>query len=726
MKKLTAIFLIVILCLSLCVGLTGCDKPSVAVKSVLDINSSFAGTRTVTVIYPPSTDIEALNQRLVEDSPAADIDGAEFSYIGVQEEGFCFELSLNFANKEKYEEIISSLIGRNAEVFLSQKNTTLTKGTRMAEDFDVSELIAWIVRDTAAEKATSGMGFSYNSNLVRIANQEYKTGSAVEVNDCKGSRISTISIKTSNDKEGSFNRTFTFTLPNDTYLHDREAIEQYFLTNTSPDAKYSGWTPEGSNMVYTVIYEGLDRENLVKLTAMLLDTDSVDIFYGDRDNASTPLSEGMAYEESLDTFSFIGPDDGFPKLEYAYSLPTSTTHGDGSVFEDGKWVTKGAWEEGVYKLSLDTGAVRVRVPDGIQYAINGINFYLTSLGNARFRRTTDFLYSKTDGHDGMTYANSYFLKKGADSTVTEDEDNLICRVTCEGTTKEITDMLVKLFGSGNFMAYRSREGLMALTVKTELSDYVNLGYMLNSGNANRPMTYFVSSEGGENIVSVSVDGAETAYVGRGASSLPIKNGTATVEYYGNIPITSHIVIYILVGVSLLGLTSVVAIMLVKPKRRRKPAPDPLNNPEAFTDLPFDDNDRLDKAEKVDYSDDSEDEKPAALDQTTTFSIFELGALARNKKYVDEINREVEERIRQDNLQNRKNDIRAKELEDLSRKVYGDGSDEDEPEADTSDVPEIVESSAEPEPQPAPAEQSETDNIESDTDSEVTTDEADSL
>ena len=213
MKKLTAIFLIVILCLSLCVGLTGCDKPSVAVKSVLDINSSFAGTRTVTVIYPPSTDIEALNQRLVEDSPAADIDGAEFSYIGVQEEGFCFELSLNFANKEKYEEIISSLIGRNAEVFLSQKNTTLTKGTRMAEDFDVSELIAWIVRDTAAEKATSGMGFSYHSNLVRIANQEYETGSTVEVNDCKGSRISTISIKTSNDKEGSFNRTFTFTLP---------------------------------------------------------------------------------------------------------------------------------------------------------------------------------------------------------------------------------------------------------------------------------------------------------------------------------------------------------------------------------------------------------------------------------------------------------------------------------------------------------------------------------
>ena len=102
MKRLTAIFLIMILCLSLCVGLTGCDKPSVAVKSVLDINGSFSGKRTVTVVYPSSVNIEALNQKLVEDSPTADIDGAEFSYIGVQEEGFCFELSLNFENKQKY------------------------------------------------------------------------------------------------------------------------------------------------------------------------------------------------------------------------------------------------------------------------------------------------------------------------------------------------------------------------------------------------------------------------------------------------------------------------------------------------------------------------------------------------------------------------------------------------------------------------------------------------
>ena len=693
MKRLLSIVSVVLLCLVMCMGLSACEQPAVTVTSETDINSSFAGSRTVGIVYPLSANIDVLRDKLVENSPAADIDGADFTYAGVEENGYRFELRLTFPNKTKYEEIVSALIGRSADVFLSQKNTTLTKGIRMAEDFDVSELISWVERDTDSEKETRNLRFDYPGCTVKIANQDYQTGSTVSINDCKGSPLNSISVKTSNDKEGSFDRTFTFTVPNETYNHDKQAIEQYFLANTSPDAKYSGWSSEGANMVYTVIYEGLDLDKLTEFTSMLLDTDSVEVFYGDKDNASTPLSEGKAFEESLDTFSFIGPDEGYPAFEYSYSLPTSTTHGDGSVFENGRWVSSGVWEEGVYKMSADTGAVKVRIPDGVQYSINGINFYLTSLGDSRFRRTTEFLYSKTDGYDGMKYASDYFASKGAVNETGENDDDLYCRVICEGSADEITPQLVNLFGSGNFMAYRRNEGILALTVKTELLDNVNLGYMLNAGNANRPMTYYVSSDGGENIVSISVDGSETAYAEHSASSLPIQNGVASVEYRGNIPIVSNIVIYLLIGISLLGLTAVICVMLVRPKRRRRPAPDPLNNPEAYLDTStgvqpkgFDDEMPQDDPE-------NSDEDTPSLAQTTTFSIFELNALSRNKKYVDEINKDIEERIQQDNLENRKNDIRAKQLEDLSRKVYGtsdpDAAPETEPAAQESQDPQTV-------------------------------------
>ena len=96
--------------------------------------------------------------------------------------------------------------------------------------------------------------------------------------------------------------------------------------------------------------------------------------------------------------------------------------------------------------------------------------------------------------------------------------------------------------------------------------------------------------------------------------------------------------------------------------------------------------------------DNSDEDTPSLAQTTTFSIFELNALSRNKKYVDEINKDIEERIQQDNLENRKNDIRAKQLEDLSRKVYGT--------SDPDAAPETEPAAQEPQTQPAPEAQQE--------------------
>lgn len=673
MKRFVALLMISLLSIALCLSLAGCDRPTVRVSSVLDIDAGFAGSRTVTAVYPLSADIDAIRETLEQDAPTGEIEGAEFRYVGVEEDGYYFELILSFDDKAAYEEQVGALIGRHASAFLSRKNTALTRGTRMAEDFDVSELIAWVARDTAAADATKDLAFDYSDNTVQIGGDIYLTDSTVSINDCEGSRINSVSLKTSNDKEGHYDRTFSFSVPNETYIKDQEEIERYFTTNTSQDAQYAGWSAEGSNMIYTVIYEQLDLDQLTEVTAMLLDTDSAAIFYGDRDNSSTPLSEGLTFEESLDTFSFIGADNGFPPLRYAYSLPTSTIHGDGSVLRDGRWKSDGSWEEGVYRVQLDDGAATVRIPDGMQYAINGINFYLESLGEERFRRTTEFLYSKTDGHDGMNYAYSFFLDRGAECEIGENDENLTCRVTCEGSTDEITAMLVKLFGSGNFMAYRQNEGFLALTVKTELTDYVNLGYMLNAFNANRPMTYYVSSDGGENIVSVSVDGAETAYTEHGASSLPVEGGVAVVEYHGNIPITSHIVIYIVSGTLLLALTAFICIMLLKPKKRRHAA-DPLNNPEAYV------------GEVKQEEDEGAEETPdaASLDQTTTFSIFELGALARNKKYVDEINKDIEARMHAQSLEDQKNDIRARELEEMSRKVYG--AEETAEQSDESETP----------------------------------------
>ncbi len=673
MKKLCSVLLLIILILSICAILSGCDKAKVAVSSVLSVDEHFRGTRTVTAIYPVSADIDAVKDEIIADDSTAGIPGASFSYSGVKEDGYYFELKLSFTDKTEYEKIVGSLIGRKTAVFLSRKNTKLTQGTRMAEDFDVSELIAWMVSDTAAAEQTKNLVFDYNVNTVQIGSDSYSTESTVSINDCTGSAINNILIKTMNHKSGSYDRTFAFNLPNATYSKDKDAIEAYFLSNTLPEAKYAGWSAEGSDMVYTVIYEDMTVAKMADVTAKMLDTDSVSISYGDIDNASTPLSEGLTYEENLDSFSFVGENDSFPMIRYSYSLPLNTTYGEGSLFEDGRWVSAGTWENDLYTVELTNGTTQLRIPDGIQYQISGIDFSVVSLGNSRFRRTTELLYESNNGA-AADYALSYFKAKGVEnSAVNTTAQNIVCRVSFEGTTDEINSQLVNVFGSGNFMAYEQKKGTFDLSIKTELTDYVNLGYMLNSYNAERPMHYSVSSEGGENIVSLSVDGSETAFTDSNEGTMAIKGGCATVRYRGNIPVTVSIIIYITAGLVLLILTAFVAIKLIKPKKKR--VPDPLNNPEAvYTDASADDTDDVSGADTEDAS--SEDsgatapKKKVPLAQTTTFSIFELNALVRNKKYVDEINKDVEKRLHEQNLEEQKHDIRARELEEMSRKVYG--------------------------------------------------------
>lgn len=686
MKKLSVIFLVLILVLT-AFSLTGCEQAQVRVESVLNISTSpsFSGERTVTVAFPLSADIDAVKDEIVSSAPIDGVRGVTFEYIGVEETGYIFELKLAFSSKEEYISEVAAVIGRTPSIFLSEKNTVLTKGVRMTEDFSSENLVSW-VSAIAEASSENNFVFNYDVNTVTVDGAGFSTASATDVDSREGSPLTSISIDTANSKEGRYDRTVTFTVPNDTYNASKSALEEYFLTNTAPDASYFGWTAKGSNTEYTVIFHDLDIEKLNAYTAMLLDTASVDVFYGDRDNASTPLSEGLTFEESLDTFSFIGEDGAVP-LYYSYSLPTETTHGDGSVKTGGSWTTFGTWSDGVYSADFSADSLTVRIPDGIQYFINGINFTLESQGEGTFRKTVEFLYSTTDGYDGMNYAAAFFRALGADVNTFETDSDLVCSVCAEGTAAEITDAMVRLFGSGNFMTYTQSTGTFSLSTKTALTDYINMGYMLNSANANRPMTYTVRSLSDENIISLSVDSSEIQYSDSKSDSLTvgITAGAGSVSYRGNIPILSRIIVYIILSVLLVAVAAIVSILLLR-KNKKKNATEKAPAPSSEERCPASPADAPAKESgegPADSAPEDETDSSSSLSQTTTFSILELGILSRNKDVVDEINRDIEERLEAERLEDMKKEIRAEELAEMERKVYGSGDDA-EPSKDGED------------------------------------------
>lgn len=646
MKRFISLLLAVLVLASMLI-LTGCTTDSAVVESVLEIDSSYKGHREITVKYPLDTNVEELAKKLEKENPLIDSKKSKFEYLGVSDDGYAFVMDIVFYSHDDYIKQVRSIVGREVSSFLAQPDTIFTKGTRMVEDFSVADLIKWMTDVASADENTKSFEYDYAVNTVSVNSKVFNTGSTVDISQREGKPINSITIETTNLKDGTYDRTITFSIPNQTYTDLLSSVKEYFKTNTSPDAQYCDFSSRGTSWEYKVIYKGITIEQLQLYTAMLLDEDDVSVFYGDKNNSSTPLSEGLVFEENLSTMSFIDHDSNSIEIEYKYALPTKTTHGDGSIYTGGAWKNQGVWSEGVYSVTADTDTFRVRIPDGIEYMINGMRFDLEVLGRDDFVRKTEFLYSKTQGLDGLNYAKNFFEDKGAMVETSEDADNLICTVICKGSSSKITDELVGYFGSGNFVAYETENSFLSLSEQTKLADYINISHILNSANANRPMTYTAHSSCSENINDLEYEGAQGDTADSDTEKLCVNviGGQGTVVYNGSIPDATNITILIVVLILMLLVVVGLIYFIVKKRNKNK-------------NSGYDENTDCDIKPKK------------------TFSLSKLFSDKTNKKLREEIDKDIQAKIEADRIESKAKELKQKELEQLNRMVYGDSKGED--------------------------------------------------
>ena len=571
MKKTISLILVTLVLLSM-LTLTACSSEKAVVESVLTLDSNYVGQRTITVKYPLDTHIDSLAKKLEAKNPLVDSEKSTFEYKGVGNDGYTFVMNIVFDSREDYISQMSQLVSRDVVSDMSQPESVLCSGTRMKEDFDVADIIRWMTDISENNEETEAVKYDYPVNTVSINGTVFNTDSTVDISQREGEGVDSISIETTNLKDGTFDRTVTFLVPNKTFTKLKGSIEPYFSSITPDSAQYSDWTNLGENWEYKVILKSLDIEKLSECTAMLLDTDKDTLFYGDRDNTSTPLTEGLVFEEEFNTFSFMNSKGDDVDLVYKYALPVKTTHGDGSVFVDSKWSAIGEWVDGVYSVNPDTDTFEIRVPDGIQYSINGIRMNLDVAGGNEFIRKTEFLYSKSNGMDGVLYARNFFENKGAVVETDEDDENLICRVVLSGDSQSVNDQLVKFFGSGNFMAYNVKDRALSLSDKTELTEYVNFSYMLNHKNAERPITYTVSSSCDEKLVNLSCDTSDTQKAKGDSKQLTVEvtSGEGTVVYKGKIADVGAIVVFCIVSAVVLALLVGITLLFLN-KKKSNPA-----------------------------------------------------------------------------------------------------------------------------------------------------------
>ncbi len=573
-KRLTALLCVCLLVLSL-LPLYGCGEMYFEYESTLKLNSQFKGTRTLTIDFGSemlnNSELKEKLTQVINDCCPSSLQREEV----VEDNSLKYIFSLNFDSRADYISKISKIIGRQVQAWLVQPNSALAKGWRFKEDFKTDELFNFI-KSGVEEKKINGLSFTISciSNIVNLDGDiQSCTGESTDIDSVKGQPVTGIFIETTNNKMDSYDRKLTLSVPQQTYDKMGNSLIDLMRERTLANAAYSGWSQQGNNQEYQIVYNGLSLSELQNATAVFLDCDAVSLYYGDQNNSSTPLAEQLVFEENINLLSFVKRSDSEINFSYKYSLPLKTTHGEGVLLQNGVWAKQGEWIDGIYSLKSTDSIFDIRIPDGIQYEIKGINVTLESYDNDSFVRSLDLVYSFANGDEGRDYAYDFFTKKGVDVTRIKSDDGVICRVTSKGSAKQISQEINSLFGSGNSLAYSQNTDDMSVVTDVSFTDEINISYMLTGANKEAPVIYTLFTKGNESVSAfsgTSPDGSgdisELDIDKSNGYVLKLQGGEITVKYTATLPYMHGVLIYCLVSFLMIVLT--VALILLFMKRSR--------------------------------------------------------------------------------------------------------------------------------------------------------------
>lgn len=555
----------------------GCGDKSFEYESMLEIDAQFKGTRTITL----NTGSELLNDaeakakfnEVINEYCPSSLQREELEQDG----SLKYIFTLNFDSRADYISKLSLITGKQVQATLVIPSSELAKGWRYVEDFAAEDFFFWL-KSGIEEAGFSDLKYTLSclSNIVNY-NGDIRSSTGedmTEVNAVTGYPVTGIYIETTNNKKDSYDRTFTISVPQQTYEEMGDKLINIMKERTLPAAAYSGWTQQGNNQEYEIVYNGLSLAELQNATALFLDCDTVSIYYGDKNNSSTPLAEQLVFEEEINTLSFVSKDGSKVDFSYKYSLPIRTTHGEGVQLKNGVWEKTGEWIDGIYTLKSTDTVYDIRVPDGMQYEIQGINVTLESYDNDNFTRYFDFIYDSINGEEGRDYAYNFLKEKGVKVSREKNDDGLLCRITSQGSAKEISDEISALFGGGNLIECNRTTDDMSVVTNVSFIDQINISYMLTGKNKEVPLIYTLYTKGSESISSFSGTSSEgtgdIASLDKDKSSgykLELDGGEATVKYTATLPYREGIVLYCTISGAMVLITALLILFLIRKNKK---------------------------------------------------------------------------------------------------------------------------------------------------------------
>lgn len=575
-KRILSLALLVLLVIPV-FSLYGCGDKNFEYESMLEIDPQFKGTRTVTINTGSellsNAEAKAKFNEIINEYCPSSLQREELEEDG----SLKYIFTLSFDSRADYISKISLITDAQVQAALVIPSSELAKGWRYSEDFAVEDMFSWL-QYGIEEKGFNDLKYTLNcvSNIVNY-NGDIRSSTGeetTEVNCVTGYPVTGVYIETTNNKMDSYDRTFTLSVPQQTYDDMGDKLINIMKERTLSNASYSGWSQQGNNQEYVIVYNGLSLSELQNATALFMDCDTVSLYYGDKNNSSTPLAEQLVFEEEINTLSFVPKEGSKVDFSYKYSLPIKTTHGEGVQLKEGVWEKTGEWIDGIYTLKSTDTVYDIRVPDGMQYEIKAINVTLESYDNDSFVRYFDFIYNSANGEEGRDYAYNFLNEKGVNVSREKNDDGLVCRITSKGSAKEISDEISALFGGGNSIESSQTTDSMSVVTNVSFTDQINISYMLTGKNKEAPLVYTLYTKGNESVSSFSGTSAkgtgDISSLDKEKSSgytLELEGGEAAVKYTATLPYQDGIVLYCTVSGAMILITALLILFFMQKNKK---------------------------------------------------------------------------------------------------------------------------------------------------------------
>lgn len=574
-KIMLKLLILILVVMFATVFMSGCGEVDAKVENFMKIADDFAGERIVTIDFGKDFAKEKDKQKILENVIKENCPPVMSCRSEIQDGHYRCIFVVSFSSVDDYKIKVASIIGNQIAVASGYTDSVLAKGTYYKEDYDGIELVGWLA-DSLYQKGYNDIVLKLNSssNIVKYNGEVLNSKSSVlDTSTVKGEAVHGITIDTVNHKNGSYDRTMILSVSSESYDKLGDSLDSLMKSRAGKDAKKKSWSKSNGYMIFTVKYENIDIERMEEYTRLFLDNRNASIYYGDQNQSSTPLAEQLVFEEKINVMSMVSDTDKNVEVSYNYTLPDETTHGQGVELSGGEWKTSGNWSKNTYKIKDNSGVYDIRIPDGMQYTIKGINITLTPLENEVFKREVDFVYDRNTGEKGVNYAYRFLTSKGVTASRESTHEGIICRVTHRGSSADINNAVSSVFGSGNYFESSRHTNNLSVVTDIRVSDNVNINHMLTGANTNIPINYTVKSESSEyitNAKTINNDDNTVVKTKRQSDSgycAVIENGSFKVSYEATTPFLNGIFMYTAMVSAVLIIFILVIIFLLRYNRR---------------------------------------------------------------------------------------------------------------------------------------------------------------